>query len=286
MENFSRSTFFCRFCNIDRQTFVLSPSSTGSKRTKQSYQQNVQERGAGHTDTVCGIKFDSIFNQLRYFHVCQPGLPPCLGHDLFEGIVSVHIALCINHLVNREKQFTFLDLNRSISQFTYLGNDAHDKPPEFTPGSEKLNGHAVRNWCLLRVLPLIIGNRIKNPCENDVWKLILLLREIVSYVCAPTITADQIAYLNVLIEEYIQSRVELFPQHPLKPKHHYLCHYPELILRFGPLIRLWTLRFESKHTFFKQCARKLHNFKNLCATLAERHQLLQAYLGAGSLFPH
>uniref|UniRef100_A0A8C1PKJ5 Uncharacterized protein n=1 Tax=Cyprinus carpio TaxID=7962 RepID=A0A8C1PKJ5_CYPCA len=53
---------------------------------------------------------------------------------------------------------------------------------------------------------------------------------------------------------------------------------------FGPLIRLWTMRFESKHTYFKQCARKLHNFKNVCATLAERHQLLQAYLSAGNLF--
>ena len=48
-----------------------------------------------------------------------------------------------------------------------------------------------------------------------VWMLILLMREIVAYVCAPAITADQIAYLNVLIEEYIQSRVELFPHHPL-----------------------------------------------------------------------
>lgn len=156
--------------------------------------------------------------------------------------------------------------------------------PEFTPGSEKLNGHTIQNWCLLNVLPLIIGNKIKNPRENDAWKLILPLGEVVADLCAPTITADQIAYLNVLTEEYIQSRVERFPQHPLKPKHHYLCHYPELILRFGPLIHLWMLRFESKHTFFKQCARNLHNFRNLCATLAERHQLLQAYFHAGSLF--
>uniref|UniRef100_A0A8C1S326 Uncharacterized protein n=1 Tax=Cyprinus carpio TaxID=7962 RepID=A0A8C1S326_CYPCA len=54
---------------------------------------------------------------------------------------------------------------------------------------------------------------------------------------------------------------------------------------FGPLIRLWTLRFESKHSYFKRCGRKLHNFKNLCSTLVERHPFLQAYLHAGSLFP-
>lgn len=87
------------------------------------------------------------------------------------------------------------------------------------------------------------------------------------------------AYLRVLIDEYLT-----FAGHPLKPKHHYLNHYPELIVQFGPLIRLWTLRFESKHTYFKQCARRLHNFKNLCGTLAERHQLLQSFLSAGTLF--
>uniref|UniRef100_A0A8C2FGN5 Uncharacterized protein n=1 Tax=Cyprinus carpio TaxID=7962 RepID=A0A8C2FGN5_CYPCA len=76
----------------------------------------------------------------------------------------------------------------------------------------------------------------------------------------------------------------MFPDCPLKAKHHYLMHYPDLILHFGPLIRLWTLRFESKHCYFKQCARRLHNFKNLCSSLAERHQLLQAYLSTGKLF--
>lgn len=121
---------------------------------------------------MCGIKFDSVFNQLIYSHVC-----------LFEGVVSCDLALCINHLVNKEKHFTYVELNRSISQFTYLGYNADDKPPEFCPNSEKLSGHAVQNWCLLRVLPLLVEDRIKNPTENSVWKLILLLREIVVHVC-------------------------------------------------------------------------------------------------------
>lgn len=37
--------------------------------------------------------------------------------------------------------------------------------------------------------------------------------------------------------------------------------------------------------YFKQCLRKLRNFKNPCSTLAERHQLLQAFLSAGTFFP-
>lgn len=118
---------------------------------------------------------------------------------------------------------------------------------------------------------------------NDVWQLVLQLRQIVELICAPKISTGQIAYLKVLIEEYLLTRKEHFAYQPLKQKHHYLSHYPDLTIRFGPLIRLWTLQFESKHTYFKQCARKLHNFKNLCSTLAERHQVLQAYLSAGNI---
>ena len=72
-----------------------------------------------------------------------------------------------------DKQFTYLDLNRRISQFKYLGNDANDKPCEVTPGSDKLNGHAVQNWCLLRILPVLIGEKIESPDENQAWQLVL-----------------------------------------------------------------------------------------------------------------
>ncbi len=77
--------------------------------------------------SICGgIKFESIFNELTYFHVCEPGLPPCLGHDLFKGI-----------------------LNWRISQFKYLGNATNNKPCEVNPGAGKLSRHAVQNWCFL-----------------------------------------------------------------------------------------------------------------------------------------
>jgi len=193
--------------------------------------------------------------------------------------------LYLNHLVLKGKEFTYVELNRRINQFKYLGNDANNKPCEVNPRAGKLSGHAVQNWCFLRMLPLLIGDKIKSPGESEVWQLILQLREIVELVCAQTISTGQVAYLRVLIDEYLYIRKQTFADHPLKPKHHYLNHYPELIVQFGPLIRLWTLRFESKHTYFKQCARRLHNFKNLCGTLAKRHQLLQSFLSAGTLFP-
>lgn len=117
-ENFSKSSHFGRYCEIDREAFQADPLAKGPDRTPQSYHKNTE--AASHNveaRSCCGVKFDSIFNQLAYFHVCQPGLPPCLGHDLFEGLVSTDLALYLNHLVLKEKQFTYVELNRHINQF-------------------------------------------------------------------------------------------------------------------------------------------------------------------------
>ena len=47
--------------------------------------------------------------------------------------------------------------------------------------------------------------------------------------------------------------------------------------RFGPLVRCWCMRFESKHSYFKDLAHRVKCFKNIAKTMAERHQHLVAY---------
>lgn len=69
------------------------------------YKSHVQDLDSAVASFVFGVKQDSPFNKLGHFHVCQPGLPPCLGHDLFQGVVSYDLALFVNRLVE-EKHFT------------------------------------------------------------------------------------------------------------------------------------------------------------------------------------
>lgn len=228
LENFSRSIHFCRYCELIRNTFQDTPHLCGTARTPHSYENYLQDRDTSVTDAVCGIKFDSPFNQLAYFHVCQPGLAPCLGHDLFEGIVSYDLALFIGRLVEK-KHFGYLQLNRCKNQFRYQGNDANDKPADLYPGSERLSGHAVQNWCFLRLPPLLVGDWIKDPIENEVWQLVLQLRQIVEPVCAPAITTGQAAYFKALIEEYIYYRKKLFPDHTPETQ---ASHVLYIVLKF------------------------------------------------------
>ncbi|XP_076061632.1 uncharacterized protein LOC143037380 [Oratosquilla oratoria] len=261
-----------------------TPYKLGTRRSVESYTRDIKYIDE-HANLAShhGIKFDSVFNQLTHFHVANPGLPPCLWHDLFEGVVSYDMPLVIHNLVNK-KWFSYDKLNSKIFNLVLSGTDSLDRPGGVTRNNDRLVGHAVQNWVFLRLFSVYIGDLVKDT-NDEVWQLYLKLKLIVELVCAPAIAQGQIVFLASLIEDYIDYRATIFPNINLRPKHNFLCHYPELIVRFGPLIRLWTMRFESKHSYFKKCARGLHNLKDLPKSLAKRHQLLQAFYSAGCLFP-
>lgn len=105
-------------------------------RIVKEYNDTVQELQNGDASVVRGVKCNSVFNSLIFFHVCQPGLPPCIGHDLFEGVVS-------SDLVKVKKFFTYSQLNRRIKQFSYQGSDGSSKPAEVSEKGMELGGQAT-----------------------------------------------------------------------------------------------------------------------------------------------
>lgn len=109
-------------------------------RTVQEYNDTVQELQNGYASVVRGVKCNSVFNSLTFFHVCQPGLPPCIGHDLFEGVVASDLAIYLIHFVKVKKFFTYSQLNRRIKQFSYQGSDGSSKPAEVSEKGVKLGG--------------------------------------------------------------------------------------------------------------------------------------------------
>ena len=66
--------------------------------------------------------------------------------------------------------------------------------------------------------------------------------------------------------------MDVFPNVIMKPKGHFLQHYPAMIRTFGPVVK--TLWFESKTTYFKSTFQSNKDRKNVCYSMAERHQML------------
>lgn len=99
VENFSSAKYWCRYCEISALEFHTNPSDRKQNRTIQSYEDCVSETlKKGGIEK--GVKSNSPLNELEHFHVCNIGLPPCLAHDLFEGIVAYDMLLVVQYFVN------------------------------------------------------------------------------------------------------------------------------------------------------------------------------------------
>ena len=59
--------------------------------------------------------------------------------------------------------------------------------------------------------------------------------------------------------------------------HVIIIYYNYNHCRFGPPVRFWCVRYESKHNYFKQLAHRVKCFKNISKILAQRHQEFMCY---------
>ena len=187
VESFS-DTHFCHYCLVSRTELLASDMPMkGQVRTPENYNTALAESHAGGLTHFHGVKQDSVLNQLRYYHVAQPGMLPCLPHDLFEGVVSLDLPLIINVLIKKKKWLTYSQRNERIAKFPYQGADVLDKPCPLSESFTHIAGHAVQNWVFLRLLPMILHPFVQNKAD-PVWGILLKLKEIVEMVCTPNIT--------------------------------------------------------------------------------------------------
>ena len=266
----------CRFClisNTELQSVV--DSDCFKLRTKQNYNHQVnlvQQDATLATDF--GIRYKSSFIS-GSFHVVD-GLPPDIMHDMLEGVVPLEMSLVLKSLIDKG-YFTLDDLNHTLESWNYGPLDKADKPVLIANTfGESLKQNAGRTWCLLRLFPLMVGSKV--PQDDPHWQFVLSLKDIVEIVLAPSVAVGHVLLLQHKIHDHIAVFQELFPSKALKPKQHFMLHYWRNFLVFGPLRLCWCMRFESKHCYFTRMMKVVNNYKNACATLAERHQMYLAYL--------
>lgn len=282
--------YVCRFCKATHDQIQSHEVGDGkfSLRTKASHDGDVHNVVEGNTQSQFGVQSDCILRKnLQYFHTIT-GFPPDVLHDLLEGIVPTELALCIQEMI-RLNYLTLEYLNRKIVSFPYQHTDKVDKPQPISKNfaaKRTIGGNGHENGTLLRLLPLMIGHKV--PDGDGAWTILMDLKDIVELMLSPTFNDESIEYLQTKIGDHRHMLQEVFPDFRLRPKHHYVEHYPDLIRCFGPLVNLWTMRFEGKHRFFKRVVHDTQNFKNVLKTLATRHQHMVAYhLSAPSFYkPH
>lgn len=281
-----RSEYFCRFCLADQTEMQISDAVSGSfeMRTKELHDNLIHDVQNNDSHKNYGVKRSCVVSDhLCHFHPIT-GFPPDILHDLFEGVVPVELAHCLKGLITK-KYFTLEDLNRAMQSFPFQHSDKLDRPhsiPQNFASRGTIGGNGHENHTLLRLLPVLIGAKV--PEGDKFWEVLMELKDIVELALSHTHTDETIQYMACKILDHRQLLQEVFPSLRLRPKHHFIEHYPHLIKCFGPLVHFWTMRFEGKHKVFKKIVNDTRNYKNVLKTLAERHQNMMAFYLSSSRF--
>lgn len=105
------------------------------------------------------------------------------------------------------------------------------------------------------------------PLETDCYNLLKMLKSIVEIVVSPIIHVQTPMLLNTLITEYLSLHNELFPG-KLRPKHHFLQHYCEVMINIGPLCKVNCMRLDETHHVGKVTSHVAISIVNVCRTIA------------------
>ena len=170
------------------------------------------------------------------------------------------------------------ELNRRIQNlFSILEVDKGNSPAELndikSPGgglSPKLTANEC--LCLFRNLSYVVWDCVQ---ENDkLWELLMQLQEITDIVFAPKITEHLLQYFSELYENHLRLFKKMYPQLSIKPKQHYLIHFPASVRKNGPPTFSSCFKYELRNSYFKRICHITCNFRNIAKTLSIRNQLV------------
>ncbi|KAK3909843.1 Formamidopyrimidine-DNA glycosylase [Frankliniella fusca] len=273
---FAWANYPCRFCKVPQERMRYDVSLDKSLlRTKTNYENDL----VVNDQTKTGISEKCVFNDLESFHITE-NLEGDLLHDFDEGLNHYVVTFVLTKLTTAESRntkpvFSLATLNRRMQLFdfgthsalykTKLGVTAQD----LEKGKLKMTGSEME-WFSL-ALGVLVGDLVPN--DNLYWKLYLALRNVLDIVRAKTLPSSTLE----ILPHYLKVLAELFLAHDgnhiMFKFHKILWHYCAIFEHSGPVAKLGTRRFESKHRELKLGLYSNMSRRNACLSAAIKHQL-------------
>ena len=82
-------------------------------------------------------------------------------------------------------------------------------------------------WTLGRLLPVIIGHKV--PEGDPHWLHFLELLEIMDLLFSPIVHPETPGYLEVLLNQNLETFTDLYPENNVLLKQHFLIHMPRYL---------------------------------------------------------
>lgn len=271
MLDFSKSfssNYCCRFCKIRKEDLQKGTSENIElMRTINNYDDDVRVNDFQST----GIIQESTLNNLPSFHVIENYYVDVM-QDVFEGICHYDLSHAITYFINKMKYFDLNTLNHRKRTFEYGATEIQNLSGDIKLNhlqNKHLKMSAREMMTFIMYFSLMVGDLI--PSDDEVWKFIINLIEIIDILLCFETTEINIMLLEAKIKKHNTDFIRLFND-VLKPKFHFLTHYPQIIRQVGPLRKLWCFKFEANHRQFK-----IYSNCISLKTLAKKYSLKFAY---------
>ncbi|XP_051165298.1 uncharacterized protein LOC127284058 [Leptopilina boulardi] len=282
---FTDSFKFIRFCRIctatNTQCFEMIEEDESLLRDVKSYEKNIVEKNFSDS----GLKEKCVFNEINKFDIGENKSLDFM-HDVPEGVGVYTMSKIIEGLIST-KEISLEVINNRIESFPLNEVEKSNRPRPIFYSVGKKGGQKIKirqsaseMMCLIRYFGLMVGNLVFE--KNTYWKLYLVLRKMVGIMTSPTLDRGQIQNLTELIKQHNKQYLRLFGK--LKPKMHFLLHYPGIMLLLGPVVHFSAMKFERKNKELKEFATATTSNINLPLSIAIRHQLNLCY--KTELCPH
>lgn len=267
------ASHFCRFCVASKsECQLLSKEDAKKIRTKELYNKQLEIINASEKvkyEETKGLKFYCKLSNLNFFHISDNPTVDAM-HDLAEGAVPFLFKKLFGYGYHH-KIFSEEELGLLIQFHDYGWLNRHKVPSIVLLDKRSIGQNASQSLCLLKNLPFILYKFRNHPKLIAVWECVSSLLRVVELVGSYEITSDQLNVLEREIETHLEG-VKLNFDSTLKPKHHFLTHYPSIIRMIGPVRHIDMMRVDAKHQALKKIATTTKNFMNINKTLAVVHQ--------------
>lgn len=264
-----QSHYFCRFCKTHKD------ETKYQVKENEENLRNIENYNNDCLSSSFGIKEVCIWHELPNFHVTN-NLSCDLMHDVLEGVLRYDMAHIIFSLITK-KYFSLRQLNERIKYFKFAESDTGNPIPLINFQHLKkryIIMSASEMLALTTYFCILVGDLI--PLHEPVWNFYILLYKMLDILLSKTVSNSSIFYLKSIIEEHHKMYCNLFKE-TLKPKFHFLLHYPRIMTKVGPIRHIWCMRYEGFHKQLKSTAKIVTSRVNLLRTLCIKQQLVFSY---------
>lgn len=160
-------------------------------------------------------------------------------HDMLEGCGKYVMSFILVYYIKDLKLFSLDVLNNRIACFDY--EPENNKPCTLSMvdiNVGKIKQSASEMLTLIRYFGLLIGDFV--PLGEPIWDLYLTMRKVIDIVSSTSLQESNCILLETMIGEMNELYIK-YSKKVLKPKFHFLTHYPSIIKKFGPVIHFWSM---------------------------------------------